>query len=189
MVNSKNISKIFVALLRGINVGGRNKIEMSLLKKSFEDVGMKSVVTYINTGNIIFINNKYDYNVIGSVLAKAILKDFNLPIKVLIRDFIEYRKMIKALPDNWQNNNEMKSDVFFLWDEINSPSIVKDIEINPAIDTVKYISGSLLWKLDRKLLTKSAIMKFATTKLYQQVTIRNINTTRKIFEIMQKLEK
>lgn len=45
---------IYIALLRGINVGGKNKIDMKLLTQSFEQVGMNNVVTYINTGNIIF---------------------------------------------------------------------------------------------------------------------------------------
>ena len=48
---------IYIALLRGINVGGNNKIDMKLLKLTFERVGMKSVKTYINSGNIIFIND------------------------------------------------------------------------------------------------------------------------------------
>ncbi len=45
---------VFIALLRGINVGGNNKIDMKLLKQTFEQAGMNDVVTYINTGNIIF---------------------------------------------------------------------------------------------------------------------------------------
>lgn len=45
---------VYVALLRGINVGGNNKIDMKLLKQTFEQAGMNDVVTYINTGNIIF---------------------------------------------------------------------------------------------------------------------------------------
>jgi uncharacterized protein (DUF1697 family) len=48
---------VFIALLRGINVGGKNKIDMKLLKQSFEQAGMNDVLTYINTGNIIFSNN------------------------------------------------------------------------------------------------------------------------------------
>ncbi len=49
---------IYVALLRGINVGGKNKIDMKLLKQTFERVGMNDVVTYINTGNIIFFRTR-----------------------------------------------------------------------------------------------------------------------------------
>lgn len=48
---------VYVALLRGINVGGKNKIDMKLLKKSFEQAGMNNVVTYINSGNIVFTDS------------------------------------------------------------------------------------------------------------------------------------
>ena len=50
---------IYVALLRGINVGGKNKIDMKLLKETFVRIGMESVITYINSGNVIFTDMKH----------------------------------------------------------------------------------------------------------------------------------
>ena len=45
---------VYVALLRGINVGGKNIVEMARLKQAFEELGFTSVKTYINSGNVIF---------------------------------------------------------------------------------------------------------------------------------------
>lgn len=105
---------IYVALLRGINVGGNNKISMQELKTTFEDAGMTSVVTYINSGNVVFSDSVYKQSELASLLEEGILKDFGLAIKVLVRSLDEIAEVMGALPDPWQNNKEMKSDVMFL---------------------------------------------------------------------------
>jgi hypothetical protein len=69
---------IYVALLRGINVGGKNKVDMKKLKKCFEDIGMRKVTTYINSGNVIFEDTDHTKDEIATMLEKAILKDFSL---------------------------------------------------------------------------------------------------------------
>ena len=86
---------IYVALLRGINVGGNNKIDMKLLKQTFIRSGMSSVITYINSGNIIFadeIRSKYE---IVEILERKILEDFGLEIKVLIRSLNDFEEIMK----------------------------------------------------------------------------------------------
>ncbi len=181
-------NSIFVALLRGINIGGRNKVDMKELQKTFERVGMKSVTTYINSGNVIFADKDNHKTEIPKILEKGILDDFDLNIRVLIRSFNDYKLVMKSLPQNWKNDADMKCDTFFLWDEINRSSIIKEIGARPGIDKVKYIPGAVLWRVDKSNLTKSGKMRVAATKLYQHITVRNVNTTRKIFAIMQELD-
>ncbi|MFT3751872.1 MAG: DUF1697 domain-containing protein [Paludibacter sp.] len=67
---------IYVALLRGINVGGNNKVEMKKLKSTFELLGFTNVVTYINSGNIVFEDISKEQVVIVNEIEKAIKKDF-----------------------------------------------------------------------------------------------------------------
>src|SRR5690554_1606422 len=117
----------YVALLRGINVGGNNKIDMKLLKKTFERVGMNSVVTYINTGNIIFTNNELSTTEMTRILQEAIHTDFELQINVVIRGFEDFKKVIDSIPISWRNDQDMKSDVLFLWDEVNDKSILDQL--------------------------------------------------------------
>lgn len=95
---------IYVALLRGINVGGKNKINMKELKESFEHVGMQSVTTYINSGNIIFENSVHSKEEITTLLQNAIQADFSLEIKVLLRDFNEMEDIMENLPEHWKND-------------------------------------------------------------------------------------
>ncbi|WP_173917505.1 DUF1697 domain-containing protein [Halobacillus sp. Marseille-Q1614] len=177
---------IYAALLRGINVGGKNKVDMKLLKKTFERIGMEAVVTYINSGNIIFKDHQYTQKELPAIIEQAIQKDFNLSIKVVVRSLTEFEKLMEALPDSWTNDKEMKSDVMFLWDEINDETVLNHLVIKPEIDTVKYVSGAILWSLAKKDVNRSGMKKLVGSKIYKKVTVRNVNTTRKIYELMSK---
>lgn len=174
----------YVALLRGINVGGKNKMAMPRLKKTFEDLGLSDVTTYINSGNVIFKDTKRKPATIVSALEKAIEKDFGFPIKVLLRDLPSIKKVIKALPDTWTNDQKMKCDVMFLWEDVDRKSILKDLKIKPEIEDVVYVPGALIWRVDRPAITRSGMMKMVGTDLYKAMTIRNCNTARKLAELM-----
>ncbi|MEH7224717.1 DUF1697 domain-containing protein [Bacillus sp. JJ1566] len=176
---------VYIALLRGINVGGKNKIDMKMLKQTFGQAGMNDVVTYINTGNIIFSYEGLSKTELSRLLEEAIHKDFGLQIKVVVRSVDDVRGIINAIPDTWKNDKDMKSDVMFLWDEIDDESVLENLVIKTNIDTVKYVPGAILWSVDKKNVTKSGMSKIIGTKIYKQVTVRNVNTARKIYELMQ----
>lgn len=175
---------VYVALLRGINVGGNRKVAMERLKQTFEQAGMQDVRTYINSGNIIFRDTKRSPKQIVSILEKTIEHDFGFAVKVLLRDKANILATAKALPDNWVNGSSMKCDVMFLWKDIDNPKILDRLTIKPAIDKVKYVPGAILWCVDRPNVTKSGMMKLVGTDLYAQMTIRNCNTLRKLVQLM-----
>lgn len=188
---------IYVALLRGINVGGNNKINMKLLKKAVEELGFRSVVTYINTGNIIFADIA-DYSSsnmtpdrkekIEQMLEEAIHHHFGLQIKVLVLHLTDMERVVSALPDHWQNDQELKSDILFLWEEYDRESVMDQLELKPDIDLVIYVPGAILWSIDREHVNRSGMSKIIGTKLYRHVTVRNVNTARKVLELMHKVE-
>jgi uncharacterized protein (DUF1697 family) len=68
----KSTSNVFVALLRGVNVGGNNMISMSSLKQSFETMGFTDVSTYINSGNIIFKSKEADARKLETKIEKVL---------------------------------------------------------------------------------------------------------------------
>jgi uncharacterized protein (DUF1697 family) len=176
---------IYVALLRGINVGGKNKIKMQTLKKIFEQAGMQKVKTYINSGDVVFQNEELSPEKITQKLELSILDTFQLEIKVLLKSLEDYHLIMDALPDSWTNDKEMRSDVLFLWEDIDHPNILVEIPFKPNIDTVDYVKGAILWSVDRKSLSKSGMSKLIGTSPYQKMTIRNVNTARKIHHLMK----
>lgn len=191
---------IYVALLRGINVGGNNKVDMKRLKAAFEQAGMRQVVTYINSGNIVFswdaeeaasgrsLSGEQEQELkrkLAGILEETILREFNLPIRVVIRSLKDIREVIRHLPEAWTNDDTMRSDVLFLWAEADAPEVLDELKFKPEIDRVLYAPGAVLWSVDRANATKSGMQKLIGTKLYGLMTVRNVNTTRKIHQLME----
>ena len=174
---------IYVALLRGINVGGNNKVSMKELKTLLDSLGFKNVSTYINSGNIIFESTAKDTNKITQKIEAGIKENFGLTIRVLVRDSKNIEKLCKALPAKWTNNTKMRTEIMFLWESMDSPSVIKKLKINP-VDTVKHIAGTVVWNFDRKDYNKSALPKIIGTEFYKNMTARNINTVRKLNQLM-----
>ncbi len=82
----------------------------------------------------------------------------------------------------------MKSDVFFLWDEINDISVLDKLPLKPGIGHVIYTSGAILFSVSKEHVTKSRMTKLIGSRLYQHMTVRNVNTTRQIYKLMQMAE-
>jgi uncharacterized protein (DUF1697 family) len=181
---------IYVALLRGVNVGGNNKINMQALTQAFLDNGFENVITYINSGNIIFSLNEMQVKSlltteqINLEIEKLILNSFNLSIKVLTLSFTQIESIIKAIPSEWTNDDDWKTDVMFLWPELDNVEILESLIVNDEIDSVIYTKGALISNIKREFVTESRLNKLASTKTYKQMTVRNVNTTRKLFEII-----
>jgi len=175
---------IYLALLRGINVGGNNKVDMKKLKTTFESLGYTNVVTYINSGNIIFEDSSKEKGRLAGVIEDAIKRDFQLDIKVLLKSFEEIELICKQLPDTWVKDEVMRTDIMFLWEDFNSPEILQHLKINP-VDNVKYAPGAVLWNVEYADYTKSGISKLAGTEIFRNMTVRNVNTVRKLYKIME----
>ncbi len=176
---------VYVALLRGINVGGQRKVDMKQLKAVFEEAGMTWVKTYINSGNVVFSSPLRSKARLVELLEPAIAGRFGFNVDVLVRDINSMRSVVKAIPSYWVNDNKMKCDVMFLWDDIARPSVLNQLQFRPEMDDVRYASGAVIWRVDRKNVTKSGMMKLVGTPLYKRMTIRNCNTTRKLLELME----
>lgn len=176
---------IYVALLRGINVGGKNKVDMKALKAAVEGAGMTSVTTYINSGNVIFASRMRNHENIAARLETAIAEAFGLSIRVLVHDLDTMREVVGALPGHWVNDKTMRCDVMFLWRDAAAPDVIDQLTVKPGIDDVQYAGGAVLWRVDRDKVTRSGMAAMVGTPLYKQMTIRNSNTARKLLELME----
>ena len=183
----KSISNVFVALLRGVNVGGNNMISMSALKKSFEAVGLDDVVTYINSGNIIFKSKEADARKLETKIEKMLSKEYQLDSRVVLRSLSEMEKIVQNLPKNWTADRDWRYNVIFLRHTIDSEKILAELEVKQDIEEVVYCPGALLWSAQISELTRTNMLKLSSRKMYLDMTIRNQNTTRKLYELMKKL--
>jgi len=177
---------VFVALLRGVNVGGNNMISMRALKESFEAMGFTGVTTYINSGNIIFTSKETDARKLETKIERMMAKEYDLDSKVVIRTLAEMEKLVRALPRNWNDDKTWRYYVIFLRHSIDSEAILDELPPNPDVEEIVYHPGTLLWSALISELNRSKIQKLSTRKLYKDMTIRNLNTTRKLLDLMQK---
>jgi uncharacterized protein (DUF1697 family) len=99
----------YVALLRGVNVGGRAKVDMRELKKQFEKLGCEDVRTYINSGNVIFRDRRRE-----STLTRVLEEE--LGRRVAVRSLAEIQALCARIPSGWANDEMQKTDVAFLLD-------------------------------------------------------------------------
>ena len=150
----------YVALLRGVNVGGTGMVKMAELRRVFESAGMASVSTYINSGNVIFTSDMRDPRRLTVLLEEAMQRHFGFEVGLLLRDAFQLRAVVEAIPAHWTNDQSMRCDVFFLW---------------PAV----------VWRVDRENLTKSGMLKLMGTPLYKKMTVRNCNTARKLLALVE----
>ena len=175
----------YVALLRGINVGGNNKVEMKKLRTVFEALGFSDVTTYINSGNVIFSSPRKDAENFVSEIEKALKKSFGFAVRTIVRDEKNIRVIEKAVPKDWSNDAKQRTEVMFLWDEYAKKSTLKLITVNQDIDTLLYAGGAVIWHIaDREQYTKSGLRKFIGTEVYKHMTARNVNTVRKLISLM-----
>ncbi len=176
---------IYVALLRGINVGGNNRVEMSRLKKILEQLGYHDVSTYINSGNAFFKTPESDSRKIEMNIERAIEKEFDLVLNVVVRSLSDIQQLMQSIPDSWNKDSNKKFNIIFLRHNIDNQAILSNFSPKEALEEVFYCPGALLWSANTSDLTKTEMIKLAKSSLYKHMTIRNLNTTRKIHEIMQ----
>lgn len=184
---SKSTLNVFVALLRGVNVGGNNMISMSALKKSFEAMGFPHVSTYINSGNIIFTTKENDARKLEKKIEQLLSKDYQLDSRVVVRSLSEMEKLVESLPQNWTGDSGWRYNVIFLRHTIDSEKILDELVVKPDIEEVVYRPGTLLWSAQISELTRTNMLKLSSRKMYLDMTIRNLNTTRKLRELMKKV--
>ena len=179
---------VFVALLRGVNVGGNNMISMKSLANGFEALGFTNVSTYINSGNIIFATKETDPRKLERKIEQMLLKDFQLDSKVVVRSLSEMAQLVASLPQSWNTDRDWKYNVMFLRHTIDSEEILAELPVNSDIEEILYRPGTLLWSAQASEASRSQMVKLSSRKIFREMTVRNLNTTRKLHELMKKVE-
>ena len=175
----------YVALLRGVNVGGNAKVEMARLKVCFERLGLTSVATYINSGNVVFETRATARARLIGKIERAIEGEFGFRVPLVLRTLDELARVTKSVPRTWVTDQRMRCDVMFLWPDADSRSVLRQVQVQPQLEDLKYIPGALVWRIDRADASKSKVGRVIGSDLYKALTIRNINTVRKLESLLR----
>ncbi len=176
----------YIALLRGVNVGGKNKISMSLLKTAFEDHGFSEVSTYINSGNIIFKSSIKDINEIKIQSEKIIKQNFDIDILVVIVTKSELKDMMMHAPVWWDVEKEDKNNAIFVIPPATANDVILEVgNIKPEYEKVYSYKNLIFWTAPKKTFSKTRWVKISGTNIYSKVTIRNANTAKKLLALSE----
>jgi len=174
----------YIALLRGINVGGNNIIKMVDLKNAFENKGFQKVVTYINSGNVIF-DSALDETTLKIVCEKLIAENFSLDIPVCIISNSELHDTLSHAPNWWNNDPDSKHNAIFVIPPMTTEAVCAQVgEIKPEYEKLSYHGKMLFWSAPIATFSRTRLTKIVQSKTaYNAITIRNANTTLKLFEL------
>ncbi len=179
---------VYLALLRGINVGGKNKVSMAALKATFERAGMLRVSTYINSGNVVFGAPPLDDAALTTLLEDAIEHDFGFRVRVSLRDSANLAEVLRTLPEDWADDRDTRCYVLFLPDAGTGAEVAGQLTIKPGIDEVLFAPGAAIWRVERPNVTRSGMSKLLSTDLYRRMTLRNANTVRTLARMVEALD-
>ena len=177
----------YIALLRAVNVGGKNKVTMSILKQEMQTKGFQNVITYINSGNILF-DSEFSKEHNTDILRSIIKDSFNLDIDVIIVSTKDLEESLSFVPVWWHDGNkEVVHNALFLFDPKTRDEMLEYTQnYDSDIESVFIYKDMIFWSANRPSYTKTKLGKLGSTRLYQNMTIRNSNTVHRLIELAKK---
>ena len=173
----------YVAFLRGINVGRKNKIQMESLREVCASIGFENVKTYINSGNIIFETSKTDDKKLAERIENAIEKESGLQIKTIVRSIEEIEEIVKNNPFAGQFENDKDVHIFFLEEEMADEKRELLLSNNNENETYAVKNREIFCWLKVRVLDSLMGKDYIAKKLKVSSTARNWRTVNKILEI------
>ena len=174
----------YVALLRGINVGGKSTIRMADLKECVEELGYDDVSTFIASGNVLFGAAERNAAKLEPAIESALERRFRLPIAVIVRSRAEVGRIVKAIPAGWIGDDSLRVNVAFLRRTVDGQKLARELEPREDVDELVATKPALIWATRRDALTRSGMQKLIGGAAYRDMTIRNLNTTLKLRELL-----
>jgi uncharacterized protein (DUF1697 family) len=177
---------IYVALLRGINVGGKNLIRMPALKACFEANGFEDVATYIQSGNVLFGSSETRASELANRIEEVLGQEFGYAATVVVRNRTQMRAIVEGPPKRFgAEPAKYRYDVIFLKEPLTAKTAMKSVPTKPGVDEARAGTGVLYFSRLTSKATQSRLSRIVSSPIYPSVTIRNWNTTTKLLGMME----
>ena len=179
----------YIALLRGINVGGKNLIKMPDLKACFEALGFDNVSTYIQSGNVLFDAARSDQAKLTALVEKALSKTFNYKSRVVVRSHKQMKEIVAGAPKGFGSDPAAyRYHVMFLKEPMTAAKAMRSVSTKEGVDQAYAGKGVLYFSILISKATQSHVSRIASMPVYQSMTLRNWNTTTKLLSLMAATE-
>ena len=181
----------YIALLRGINVGGKNTIKMADLKATFERRGFQNVITYINSGNVLFDSTLEEADV-KSACESMVTESFGISIPVCVISAADLIDTLSHAPDWWNKAPGSRHDAFFVIPPMTTQQIVAHIgQVRDEYERLAYHGRVVFWSAPMATFSRTRVSKIVPKdeSIYYAITVRNANTTLKLAELAGETKK
>jgi uncharacterized protein (DUF1697 family) len=176
----------YVALLRGINVGGKNLISMPSLKTAFEEAGFADVSTYIQSGNVLFWAPSSSRAELTRRIERILRTAFDhYDASLVLRSRSQMRSIVEKAPDGFGGEPaKYRYDVLFLKQGLTAKTVVDRVPTKEGVDLIWAGSGVVYFSRLTTRATQSRLSRLVSLPIYKDMTIRNWNTTLKLVELL-----
>jgi uncharacterized protein (DUF1697 family) len=171
----------YLALLRGVNVGGNNMLKMSALALALQASGLHNVRTYIQSGNVLFSSTGTDPAKLEARIRACIFETYSIDVGVVVFDRTRWQHIIASAPQWWGKNPEWKHNLLALLPPRTPGEVATAIgELKPGIEMLAPGEGVLYQSVSFKDFGRAATGKLASLPVYKSMTVRNYNTATKL---------
>lgn len=177
----------YAVLLRGVNVGGKHRVPKREFADALGQLGCTDVVVYLNSGNAVVTSSK---KLEQPVVQTALETHFGFGIPTLVIPGEDVKRIAAAIPDDCTNDaptpdkTGKKSDVLYLFPAVDTPDICDKLGYRFEIEMMQHVPGAVLTTISRKNQQRGSLHALVGTKLYTHMTLRNVNTARKLAELI-----
>jgi uncharacterized protein (DUF1697 family) len=174
----------YIALIRGINVGGKNTVSMTDLKESLLKNGFQNVSSYINSGNIIFESQETDLTKLVTTFENILLVEFTVTTRVAVLSVNEIHESWQHAPKWWGKDPNSKHNAIF----VIAPADAREVaagagDAKPEYEKIEVYNHVIFWSAPLDTFSRTRWSKIVNTSEYDKITIRNFNTTKKLVDL------
>jgi uncharacterized protein (DUF1697 family) len=172
----------YVALLRGINVGGKNPVRMPDVVACFTDAGYENVRTHGQSGNVLFTTDRAGGPRLEKAIEGMLEKRFGIPILVVLRSRDELADTIAEAPAD-HGSASLRSEVIFLKHPLTAEKAMAEVpELREGVDAIAPGPRALYFSRVAARATKTRIQQFMAKPIFQQMTMRTWSSVYKLLE-------
>lgn len=169
----------YLALLRGINVGGRNLVRMAELRVAFEKTGLDDVATYIQSGNVLFRAPRQKREELAARIESELGRRFGVEMKVVLLTAAQLEGVVNGAPSRFGAKSDL-CDVIFLRKPLNVRRAMAVVETREGVDRVWAGKGVLYFSRLAEKRTSSRLSRIVAKPEYKEMTTRGWSTTTKL---------
>jgi uncharacterized protein (DUF1697 family) len=176
----------YVTLLRGINVGGYNIIKMTDLKSCFDSMGFTGILTYIQSGNVIFSSEEKDKIILTNKIEQELSGKFNYSSSVVLISYHQLKKTVTEAPYGFgMDPDNYRYDILFVKEPLTPDEMMKKVRTKEGVDNI--FAGEYVLYFSKLIsrATQSYMSRIVTIPEYRLITVRNWNTTIRLLELMK----